>query len=89
MKRSVRYEQFALVHRVPYPDGDLCVSWSELRKASIGKVWSVDDQDTFPNRSRSWTVEYTVVYRDTNGVLVKKSSDNEFEETELLWFEFS
>lgn len=88
MKTRVCYEPYALIHEVPYPGGDLRISWSELRKAVVGTEWSVEDQDKFPNRSSSWTVRYRVIYREDNGVLVKRDSDGN-DDIELMWFEFS
>ena len=86
VKKAVCYEPYALVHEVPYPGGDLRISWSELRAAKVGTVWSVEDQDKFPNRTATWTVEYRVVYKDNDGILIKRSSDGD-ETVELTWFE--
>ena len=87
MKTTICYEPYAIYHDVPYPDGDLCVTWSELKQAAVGKVWSVEDQDSYPNRNCTWTATYTVVYKDETGVLVKADKDGDGE-IELMWFEF-
>ena len=87
MKTSVHYEPYAIYHDVPYPDGDLAVTWSELKEAEVGKTWSVEDQDTYPNRNCSWIASYKVVYKDDDGVLVRAEKDGDGE-IELMWFEF-
>ncbi len=87
MKKSIHCEPFAIVHETCYPDGDLTITWSELRTAEVGKSWSVQDQDRYPNRSCTWTTRYEIVYRNEDGALVRKSEDGVT--SELMWFDFN
>lgn len=87
MEPTVVCEPYAIVYESVFPDSDLCISWDELKESEVGTAWSTEDGDRYPNCERSYVVEYTVIYKDENGVLIRKQYDDD-EKPEMLYFAF-
>ena len=90
-------EEAAIDHVATYEPNSLRVSWKELKEAPIGQVWSVKEQDRWPNGSEYWTETYTKIYEEEDGCLVKHhvpatyygdADPEETEKTTLIWFEW-
>lgn len=89
MKTEVIREEYAIEYRTVY-DEDLVVSWSELKAAEIGKRWSIEDQDKYPNRTAVWDVSYTKVFENEHGcAVVYRNEEPGCEEVSLGWFEYA
>ena len=59
-----------------------------LAKAEVGDTWSCEDQDRYPNRTETWSVDVVVVYKDGDGILLKFHDTNpRHEKIELIWVE--
>lgn len=56
---------------------------NDIRKAEVGKRWSCEDQDQYPNRERCWDVEVELVYKNTEGALLITTD----REPEVCWHE--
>ena len=47
----------------------------ELKKVEVGKEWSCDDQDRYPNATEYWNVYVKKVFEDEHGCLLIKRDD--------------
>lgn len=61
---------------------------SDLKNAEIGKEWTIEDVDRFPNAKEHYQVSYKVVFKDGNGVAVLfRSEYSKDPRVELRWVE--
>jgi hypothetical protein len=90
MNTEVIREPYAINYPVCYDDA-VTVTWTELKKAEIGKVWTIEDQDKAVNRTRTWTVSWTKVYEDETGCLIKYYDEynEDYPEIKLIWFNYN
>ncbi len=57
----------------------------DLKKAQIGKQWTVEDVDRCPNASERWTKSFTKVYENAEGIAVVFTSQSDYEEDKIYW----
>ena len=67
---------------------EIKIYMDELIQARIGEKWSIEDQDRYPNRTRTFDVSVTKIYEDDDGVLIKEYyGDDDVNPVTLIWIE--
>ena len=96
MQTRTIIEQPLLTVTKPYDGDDLKIYAADLKAAEVGKAWTTENQDRYPNSTCVWTESFTVVYKDEHGVAVlyrcEEASGLDYyqpEETELIWVELA
>lgn len=92
METKVIKEEYAFYHQATYEDMSFGVSWSMLRAADVGTVWTAKEQDRYPNGTVYWKETYTVIYKDDKGCLIRYNVPRHEgvtdSYTELIWYEW-
>lgn len=93
MEAEVRYEQPLYNFEGTFTDPDtghgiLRLYAADLREVPVGHMWTVNDQDRYPNGQMYWTNTVKKVYEDLHGVLLIEC-DGETGKVRAIWCELN